>query len=122
MLDGTHQQLAESDEKQFCIRCMMSNEPSAHFCSECNVFAEGAVYRETAARPGRLIVVAGVWLIFGSAVFTGFAIVFGANFKLCNAPVADTFFGVPGGIAIIAVSSAMIWKTTKNYLAWKQRP
>jgi hypothetical protein len=130
---GTHQQLAESDEKQLCICCMMPNEPSAHFCAECgapltsyastgpfeSLFAEGAVYREAAARPRRLIVVAGVWLVFGSAVFTGFAMVFGANFKLYNAPVAVTFFGAPGGIAMIAVSSAMIWKTTKNYLAWK---
>jgi hypothetical protein len=130
---GTYQKLAESNEKQLCIRCMMPNEPSAHFCAECgapltsyastgpfeSIFAEGAVYREAAARPRKLIVVAGVWMIFGPAVLTGLAIVFGASLKLYNAPVALTFFGVPGGIAIAAVSSAMIWKTSKNYLAWK---
>jgi hypothetical protein len=130
---GTYQQLAESEEKQLCIRCMMPNDPAAHFCAECraplssyastgpfeSLFAEGAVYHEAAARPRRLIVVAGVWLIFGPAIFTGLAIVFGASFKWYNAPVALTYFGVPGGMAIIAISGAMIWKTTKNFLAWK---
>ena len=104
--------------------CMAPNEPSAHFCTKCgaplssyastgpfeSLFAEGAVYRQAAGRPRKLIVVLGVWLIFIPMMLSGLAIL-NAGFG---------FFGALGGVAIIAVSGAMIWKTTRNYLAWKQ--
>ena len=126
------QHLPESDAKQLCVSCMAPNEPDAHFCAKCgaplssyastgpfeSLFAEGAVYREAADRPRSLVVVLGIWLIFGLMVVAG---------------IAFTAFGLIGfgpsllgglwslvGVFLLAVGLKMIFKTTRNYLARKQ--
>jgi ribosomal protein L40E len=72
-------------ERQLCISCVAPNDPAAHFCVKCgapltsyaatapfeHLFAEGHVYRQAAERPQRLIVVLGIWLIFGGLALTG---------------------------------------------------
>jgi hypothetical protein len=119
------QHLPESDQKQLCLSCLAANEVSANFCAKCgapltsyastgpfeSLFAGGAVYRQAATHPRKLIVVVGVWLIFGTVILSGLTVL--------NGPLAGKYFGAAGGLVMIAVSGAMIWKTTRNYLAWK---
>jgi hypothetical protein len=111
-----------SDEKQLCVSCMAPNEPSAHFCAKCgaplssyastgpfeHLFAEGAVYRQAAERPRSLIVVVGIWLIFGMmALGTGVVLIMSGG---------SGFLFTLASAGILAVSIMMIWKTTRNYL------
>ena len=125
MISTTKQQLPESDEKQLCVSCIAPNEPTVHFCTTCgaplssyastgpfeHLFAEGAVYRQAVERPRSLIVVLGVWLIFGVMALAGL---------LLFATGRDAgFVAAIGGVALPAISLVMICKTTRNYLAGK---
>ena len=70
----------ELSEKELCLGCLFPNEAGANFCAKCgapltsyastgpfeSLFAEGHVYRQAVNQPRRLIVVLGVWVIFGS--------------------------------------------------------
>lgn len=118
-----HQESPEADEKQLCIGCTFPNEPSAHFCAKCGApltsyaatgpfegrLAEGYVYRQAAERPRSLIVVLGVWLIFGTFAFSGIGICFiGQN-------LGSLLQIVCGLIGLISV--AVVWKTTRNYFS-----
>ena len=111
----------ESEESQLCLSCTAPNDPASHFCRKCgaplssyastgpfeHLFAEGAVYRQAAERPRSLIVVVGVWLIFGISVLGGLSLLVSGTSSL--------FFLVLGA-GILAISVAMIWKTTRNYV------
>lgn len=115
---------AESpDEKQLCTGCMAPNEPDANFCAECgapissyaatgpfeHLFAEGYMYRQAVQKPRSLIVVLGIWFIFGIPVVAGVAIMLtGRNL--------GPYYVTAGGI-FLPVSVVMIWKTTRSYLA-----
>jgi hypothetical protein len=126
MSRDTHQPLQESDEKQLCVSCMAPNEPAAHFCEKCGapltsyastgpfeqLLAEGAVYRQAAERPRSLIVVLGVWLIFGTMASGGVLLLVTSR--------DSSFMSAMVGGGMLAVSVAMIWKTTRNYLARPQ--
>jgi hypothetical protein len=117
--ENTAQQPAESDEKQLCLNCLFPNEAASHFCVECgapltsyaatgpfeHLFAEGHAYRQAAERPRKLIVVLGIWLVFGMMGLAGATL-------LANALALEFF----GGAFFLLVSSAIIWKTTYNYL------
>ena len=125
MTPEPHQELPEADEKQLCVSCLASNDPAAHFCIKCgaplssyastgpfeSLFAEGSVYRQAAERPQKLVVVLGVWLIFGIMALVG--VVFIAKFQNEGLEYVIT------GTLILLVSLAMILKTTRNYLARK---
>ena len=80
------------------------------------LFAEGFIYRQAADHPRSMITVLGVWLIFGVLALSGLTIVLLAFQRAGGSLVATVADGVFGA-AIIAVSLAMIWKTTRNYLA-----
>src|SRR3954464_15103851 len=68
-----------AEEKQLCANCMFPNYPEAHFCAKCgaplssyastgpfeSLFAEGHIYRQATEQPRKLVVVFGIWLIFG---------------------------------------------------------
>ncbi len=127
MSTDTHQTPEEPEEKQLCVNCMAPNEPSAHFCVKCgtpltsyastgpfeSLFAEGSAYRHAAERPGSLVVVMGVWLIFGMiALVAILLLVMGRDLGLLYMVV---------GAALLALSVVMIWKTTRNYLARKRQ-
>ena len=113
----------EADEKQLCVSCMFPNEPSAHFCTKCgaplssyaatgpfeHLFAEGHVYRQAAERPRSLIVVLGIWLIFGTMALASLVVVLIGR----DMGIGYTAFGA----FILAISVVLIWKTTRNYLA-----
>jgi len=125
-----HQGLPEKNEKQLCVSCMAPNDPAAHFCIECgaplssfastgpfeHLFAEGAVYRQASERPQKLVVVFGIWLIFGTMAVAG--IIF-LGFALQGAVLPRILMTLLG-LGLITVSCTMIWKTTRNYLARKR--
>jgi hypothetical protein len=112
----------EIEEQELCTQCMTDNRPGAHFCLKCgaplssyaatgpfeSLFAEGHVYRRAAEQPQRLIVLLGIWLIFGSVALAGAMIAatsrdFGHRFDL------------PFGVGLLSISLFLIAKTTKNY-------
>ena len=117
---------ADAPEHQLCVRCVAPNDPGSHFCVQCgaplspyastgpfeSVFAEGAVYREAAQHPTKLIVVLGMWLIFGTMFCVG---VF----------IALIAFDLPGRAlgALFSVGSLiMLWRTTRSYIARPRPP
>lgn len=117
----------EGEEKALCVSCMAPNEASAHFCVKCgapmssyaatgpfeSVFAEGHVYRQAAERPRSLIVVLGIWLIFGMIAVGGAMMLFLGRETGLEYMIMGAF--------LLPVSLVMIWKTTKNYLGRRAR-
>ena len=104
---------------------MAPNDPDVNFCADCgapltsyastgpfeHLFAEGAVYRQAAERPHNLVVVLGVWLIFGMLASIGlFLLVLGRELSFV--------VGIIGACSF-AVSVAMIWRTTRSYATRK---
>ena len=77
-----------------------------------SLFAEGSAYRSAAERPQKLVVVLGVWLIFGMMTLAGvLLVVIGRDTGLV--------YTISGAV-MLAIAPVMIWKTTRNYLARKQ--
>jgi uncharacterized membrane protein YbhN (UPF0104 family) len=128
MSSETDQHFPESDQKQLCLSCMAPNEVSANFCSTCkaplssyastgpfeHLFAEGAVYRQAAERPRKLFVVLGVWILFGTVMLSaiGWSIAVSSQSRSAVEQIIFSLFDA----AMAAVSGAMIWRTTRNYL------
>jgi len=116
----------ESEEKQLCLSCLAPNESTAHFCGKCgaplssyaatgpfeSLLAEGSVYRQAAEHLRRLVVVLGVWLIFGMMALGGFGLVVRDQ--------TSNLFSLILGSGLVIISVAMIAKTTRNYLAKKK--
>ncbi len=112
----------ENQEQELCTQCLTGNRPDSHFCRQCgaplssyaatgpfeSLFAEGHVYRKAAEQPQRLIVVLGMWLIFGIMALAGVMIAV-IGWGMGNG------FGVLAGIGLLAVSLFLIGKTTRNY-------
>ncbi len=113
----------ENEEKELCMQCLTDNQPGSPFCQSCgaplnsyaatgpfeSLFAEGHVYRRAAEQPRLLIVVLGMWLIFGITALGGITITV-ISWEM------DNLFGVLTGIGLLAVSLLLVGKTTKNYL------
>ena len=118
---------AESEEKQLCLGCMFPNDPLAHFCAKCgapmssyaatgpfeSLFAEGHVYRQAAERPRSLIVVLGIWILFGMMALAGVTMLF-------IGPQVGLEYVVVG-VFVLPISLVIIWRTTRSYLA-RPRP
>lgn len=114
----------EPEEKQLCTSCGAPNVPSAHFCARCgaplssyacmgpfeSIFAEGFIYRQAVERPRSLIVVIGMWLLFGTMAVAG-----AITIAMQAGIISDLI-----GAGIAAVSAIMLWKTTRNYLRRKE--
>jgi membrane associated rhomboid family serine protease len=79
------------------------------------LFAEGYIYRQASERPRKLVVVLGVWLIFGTMALVGLMFIALSP----GSGVGATVTGVLTGSAVILFSLTMIWKSTRNYLARK---
>ncbi|HEV2434832.1 MAG TPA: hypothetical protein VG077_02435, partial [Verrucomicrobiae bacterium] len=79
------------------------------------LFAEGFIYRQAASRPRHMITVLGVWFIFGMLALAGLFIMV-MPFLTIGRGLVATIVVVIFGAAILAVSLAMIWQTTRNYL------
>ena len=113
----------ELDEQQLCVSCTAPNDPEAHFCLKCGapltaysatgplerILAEGFIYRQASERPRKLIVVLGVWMIFGVMSMQGFVIAW-VGWEL-------GFVGLVSGVLLMAVAIIIIAKTTLNYLS-----
>jgi len=120
--DDHFRSASDRDDKQLCVSCVAPNDPSAHFCIKCgaplssyastgpfeSLFAEGAVYRQAAEQPRSLIVVLGVWLIFGMVGLAGLVMVVMSR----DLGIWNTAFGA----LMLAFSLVLIWKSTRNYL------
>ncbi|HEY3857053.1 MAG TPA: zinc ribbon domain-containing protein [Verrucomicrobiae bacterium] len=118
-----------SEARQLCLHCMSPNDVAANFCAHCNapltsyaatgpmecLYAEGMACRFAAEQPRKLIVVLGVWLIFGPA--TLFSLERCAVGFSQNQPLLQTIVVAILGLAMAAISLAIIWKTTRNYIA-----
>src|SRR5688572_5809342 len=113
----------DSDEKKLCVNCMTGNDPDDHFCIKCgapmtsyaaigpveSLFAEGHVYRQAAEKPRKLIVVVGVWFIFGFLGLAGIALIWlGRETRSLGSMLFGAF--------ILPISLLMIWNTTRNYM------
>lgn len=109
----------EAIERELCPQCLRGNRFGTHFCNECGaplsayaatgpferLFAEGNAYRRAVEQPPRLVVVLGVWLIFGIGAVAELGLVFG------NPNLASTALAT-----VVAVFSAFIViKTTVSY-------
>ena len=117
---------SEMDEKQLCVSCVFPNDPEAHFCAKCGaplssyaatgpferIFAEGHVYRQAAERPRSLIVVVGIWVIFGPLALMGVILLVTGR--------TSGFALVLVGALLLIFSIAMIAKTTRNYFTGRK--
>jgi ribosomal protein L40E len=117
------EEMNDDQEKALCTSCMASNEPSAHFCAKCgapltpyaatgpfeSILAEGHVYRQAVEKPRNLVVVLGMWLIFGMIALGAVVMLFVGRDVGFEYLIAGAF--------LLPVSLIMIWKTTRNYLA-----
>ena len=113
-----------AEGRQLCLHCLAPNDPSAHFCAKCgapltsyastapfeSVFAQGSVFREGAQHPKKLVVVLGMWLVFGAMIGAGIL-----TFILKGEGSARIM-----GALMVVISAAILWKTTRNYLARPQ--
>jgi MFS-type transporter involved in bile tolerance (Atg22 family) len=102
---------------------MFPNAPGAHFCDKCgapmssyaatgpfeSLFAEGHVYRQATERPRSLLVVLGIWIIFGMVAVAGGAMLFFGREHGLEYVIL--------GLFLLPVSLVIIWKTTRSYFA-----
>jgi len=116
---------AEVVERELCRICLEPNEPGATFCKDCgaplssyaatgpfeSIFTEGHVYRQAAQRPEKLIVLLGMWLIFGFVDVVGF-FVFALNSGKYE--YESAWFRL-FGLMIAGIASAILWRTTRNF-------
>lgn len=114
----------ETAERELCRTCLEPNLPGATFCKDCgaplssyaatgpfeSLLAEGHVYRQAAEHPQKLIVILGMWAIFGATALVG-ASLFVASFGMSGLLWARLF-----GLAVFGIASAVLWRTTRNYL------
>jgi hypothetical protein len=112
---------------------MTPNEPSAHFCVKCGApltsyaatapfesqFAQGHAFRQAAEQPRKLIVVLGVWMIFGPIALAGVGFIC-LNQAPQDAEVGWRIFKALMGFILTAIPCLIIWKTTRNYLMRKK--
>lgn len=121
-LESNPENAAEGGEQELCIQCLTGNRPGATFCRTCGaplssfastgpferLFAEGHVYRRATESPRRLMVVLGMWVIFGGMALLG-AVMVAMGWE-----EGDRLGILPGlGLAILSV--IIIAKTTANY-------
>ncbi len=112
----------ENEEQELCTQCMTDNRPGSDFCRECgspissyaatgpfeSLFAEGHVFRRATENPQRLIVVLGMWMLFGGMAMAG-SMIAAISWETSN----RLFFFY--GLGLLAISLALIVKTTLNY-------
>lgn len=123
----TSENTADTEGSPLCLGCLTPNHATAHFCAKCGapmssyaasgpfecLFAEGHVYRQAAERPKNLVVVLGVWLIFGVVGLGGLFIAIVGSGSGVSSVLLGAF--------LFLISLAMIWRTTRSYLA-RPRP
>jgi hypothetical protein len=105
----------------------MGNVPGTHFCRDCgsplsshaafgpfeHLFAEGHIYRRATEQPQKLIVVAGIWLIFGPMALS-------SAFLSFSEWQQGSRFGPGLMVLLLPISLILIIKSTANYIARKR--
>ena len=113
----------ENHERELCRTCLEPNEPGATFCKDCgaplssyaatgpfeSLLTEGHLYRQAAEHPRKLIILIGMWLIFGFVAFTSAFVLLASSTK--NGSLWGRIFGLP----LFAIATAILWRTTRNY-------
>ena len=112
----------EPNGEQLCLSCLSANDRSAHFCRKCgaqltslaatapfvSIFAEGHALRQAVERPHKLIVVLGIWIIFGMIMLASMVLILmGKRLGLQYVLV---------GVFFLPVSVIIIWRATRSYL------
>jgi hypothetical protein len=120
-----------------CPHCMQANTEGADFCVKCGtpltahaeidpmgrIFAQGDTFRKAVAGSPKLIVVVGMWLIFGMGLLE----------LVLAIPLNPESRGVPGAKELVMlvmwwgillatgiVSGLILFRTTRNYFRMKR--
>ena len=115
------------EEHELCPQCLTGNIPGTHFCRDCgsplsshaafgpfeHLFAEGHIYRRATEQPRKLIVVAGIWLLFGPTAFSSAFLGFSEWQQ--GSRLGPGLMGL-----LLPVSLILIIKSTANYIAGKR--
>jgi hypothetical protein len=103
-----------------CPTCLLVNSPAAAFCADCgapigmvatidpiqSIYAEGFAYRAAVGGPPKLIIVIGMWVLFGPTLAVIPIFLFNAG------SFPETAF-----LVLLAIGSAVIlYRTTRNYI------
>lgn len=80
-----------------------------------SLFAEGHLYRAAVATPRNLVVVLGIWLIFGAMGMGGMTLI-GLGLSRSN----ESFLPLLG-LFPLAISIWVIFKTARNYISFHRR-
>jgi hypothetical protein len=116
----------EEEGMPLCISCMTPNDPMRNFCEKCGaplqslgamgpfegIWGEGFVYRQATEKPRSLVIVLGVWLIFGTYAMGSVATLLSGWLNSAEERLFSAFW--------LFISVMMIWRTTLGYLAWRR--
>jgi hypothetical protein len=112
----------QDEDGVLCPKCLLANSPTAAFCADCGapigmvatidpiqqIHAEGFAYRSAVDGPPQLIIVVGMWLLFGPIILVTPFLLFGG---IASGFPETAFF------TLLAVGSVIIlYRTTKNYI------
>jgi len=121
----------EAEAGVVCPKCLLANSPSAAFCADCGapigmvaaidpiqrIGAEGFAYRSAVDGPPKLVIVIGMWLLFGPPVVVVPVLIF---------QCWESGFPLPGGLLLLGMSlvlgllgtgsACILYRATKNYL------
>ena len=116
-----------SEEGVLCPKCLLANPPSAAFCSDCGapigmvttvdpmqqIYSEGFAYRSAVDGPPRLIVVIGMWMIFGPMALLPLVPLFTRIASVDSEEIVYLFLAL--------FSIVILYRTTKNYVVKSRR-
>jgi hypothetical protein len=105
-----------------CPKCLRSNSTTAAFCADCGapigmvaavdpiqqIHAEGFAYRSAVDGPPKLIILIGMWLLFGPLALMGPTLL-----------IDGASNGIPKAILfniLSACSAIILYRTTRNYI------
>jgi predicted RNA-binding Zn-ribbon protein involved in translation (DUF1610 family) len=123
----------EGEDGPLCTQCLAPVDRNAQFCPKCGATIGrymtldpmGRIYyygdslsRAVSGKP-RLLVVIGIWLIFGPHVVVTLVALFALSSPAVVSPhsLVAKLIGVLIILAITAVDVAILWRVTKRHLA-----
>lgn len=111
-----------------CPSCLLANSSMAAFCGDCgapigmvstidpiqSIYAEGFAYRSAVEGTPRLIVVVGMWMLFGPLAVIAPILTF-SNASTPDAVDLLQPEGIPLPLFVLG-SAVILYRTTKNYV------